>query len=281
MINPTTTSTNKAPGRKTYPVNYVQQGIGSPVILIHGLAASLHDWDDLIPALAATSHSVYALDLLGHGESGKPRNLSEYNVDTVFDHFSAWIDSLQIAQPMILIGHSLGGYIALQYALLHPQRVKALVLANPFFSKSQLPLLLRINYGRPLISTTMIQYTPEWLFRRVIDLTSLSIRNGYALSRAVRNQTAADYKRAHPGIFNIIHSVIDFTPWFPCISQPTLVMWGSRDQTLASSSFSKIIPVIPNARGNSISGARHVPHQSHPEEFNKQTLEFLVSLKDD
>ena len=47
--------------------NYVKEGDGPPVILIHGLAASLHDWDDLIPELAANGYSAYAPDLLGHG----------------------------------------------------------------------------------------------------------------------------------------------------------------------------------------------------------------------
>ena len=48
--------------------NFVQHGSGTPVILVHGIAASLHDWDDLIPELAKNGHASYALDLLGHGE---------------------------------------------------------------------------------------------------------------------------------------------------------------------------------------------------------------------
>src|SRR5512140_3803481 len=94
-------------------VNYVQQGQGAPVILAHGLAASLHDWDDLLPVLAASGYAGYALDLLGHGESYKPVNRSAYTVKTVFDHFSDWIDSLQVKEPMTLIGHSLGGGLSL------------------------------------------------------------------------------------------------------------------------------------------------------------------------
>ena len=56
-----------------------------------------------------SGYAGYALDLLGHGESYKPADYSEYTFDAVFDHFSAWIDSLQITEPMILVGHSLGG----------------------------------------------------------------------------------------------------------------------------------------------------------------------------
>ena len=59
-------------------VNYVQHGAGAPVILTHGLAASLHDWDDLLPELSASGYAGYALDLLGHGESEKPARARLY-----------------------------------------------------------------------------------------------------------------------------------------------------------------------------------------------------------
>ena len=107
-------------------VNFVKQGEGAPVILTHGLAASLHDWDDLLPKLATSGYAGYALDLFGHGESYKPVDHHEYTFEAVFDHFSAWIDSLQINEPMILVGHSLGGGLSLQYTLRNPERVRAL-----------------------------------------------------------------------------------------------------------------------------------------------------------
>src|SRR5512134_3947055 len=80
--------------------NYIQQGTGAPVILIHGLAASLHDWDDLIPELAANGYACYALDLLGHGDSPK---LDErvYEMDWIFEHFLRWVGSLQLQAPAV------------------------------------------------------------------------------------------------------------------------------------------------------------------------------------
>jgi 2-succinyl-6-hydroxy-2,4-cyclohexadiene-1-carboxylate synthase len=256
----------------------VHQGNGTPVILIHGLAASLYDWNDLIPELSRTGYAAYALDLLGHGESSKPDHLDDYNVDNVFAHFNRWIDTLYLDKPLTLVGHSLGGYIALQYTLLHPDRVFALVLCDPFYNLNQLPLLLRLNYRYSIINTTLIEHIPEWLIRQVVDFTSLSIRNGYKLPETVRKQTAADYKRAQPAIFNIIHSLPDLTPYLSSVIQPTLVLWGAHDQTLAPASFSKILQEMANSRGWAISGAGHVPHQSHAAEFNQQVLKFLRSL---
>jgi pimeloyl-ACP methyl ester carboxylesterase len=104
-------------------VNSVNAGIGSPVILVHGLAASLHDWDALLPELSAHGYAGHAADLLGHGESAKPGSFDEYTSDTVFAHLSGWIDSLALDEPAILIGHSLGGYLWLCAPL--PERVRA------------------------------------------------------------------------------------------------------------------------------------------------------------
>ncbi len=258
-------------------VHFVQQGQGAPVILIHGLAASLLDWTELLPTLASNGYAGYALDLLGHGNSYKPPRLEDYHIENVFDHFRAWLEQLQPASPLILVGHSLGGYLAMEYALRYPGRVRALVLGNPFYSLQQLPALLRIHYQKPRINSEMINRAPEWVIRMVVDLTSLSIRNGYVLPEKVRKQTALDYKRAHPGIFNLPTTIRDLLPLAPRIHLPSLVLWGSRDQTLAPASFPKLAASLPNAQTATIK-AGHVPHQSHAEEFNRRVLGFLQNL---
>ena len=95
--------------------NYIRKGTGTPVILIHGLSASHHDWDDLIPELSEHGYASYALDLLGHGDSPKI-NSRAYRMDWILDHFSNWMQSLHLTQPAILIGHSLGGEASAQVA---------------------------------------------------------------------------------------------------------------------------------------------------------------------
>src|SRR5260370_31104550 len=85
--------------------NHVSKGAGVPVIMLHGLAASLHDWDALLPQLALAGYSGYALDLLGHGESPKP-NSNHYQLEWSFDHFLQWLNSPRLTEPVVLIRHS-------------------------------------------------------------------------------------------------------------------------------------------------------------------------------
>src|SRR5215213_2361561 len=148
--------------------NYISHGAGAPVIMIHGLAASLHDWNDLIPQLSEYGYTSYALDLLGHGDSPK-LNSRAYQMDWLLDHFSHWMRSLRLTEPAILIGHSLGGYIALEYARRVSAWTRGLVLVNPLYSISQLPPLIRHTYRRPHISSFIVERTPGWFFRFLVD----------------------------------------------------------------------------------------------------------------
>ena len=263
-------------------VNFIRRGEGAPVVMIHGLAASLHDWDFLVPALVESGYQACALDLPGHGDSAKPPRLDDYSAENVFLHMAAWIEALSLRDPAVLIGHSLGGYLSLKYALHFPQRVRALVLVNPFYSLRQLPPILQVVFRRPLLNTTLIERTPYWMFRILIDLTSLSFGGGgdgiHNLPEAVRIQTALDYKRAAPEIYNIPRTLRDLTPDLPRVAAPTLVLWGARDQTLAPPSFPELVRLLPNASGEAIAACGHVPHQCHAARFNRLVMNFLNSL---
>jgi pimeloyl-ACP methyl ester carboxylesterase len=266
---------------KNLKVHYAQKGEGAPILLIHGIAASLHDWDDLIPALAARGYAAYALDLLGHGKSAKPATRT-YHIQWLFEHFAGWADSLNLTQPAVLCGHSLGGYLALEYAHRFPSRTRGLILSNPYYRLGQLSALLRFSYRRPSLNGIIISKTPHWMFRMIIDATSLALgrTNGsiHALPERVRHQTALDYKRTAPGAYNLPNTTQDLSRILPEIHAPTLVIWGDRDMTLAPDSFLSLVAAMPNARGKVIYGAGHVPHQSDPREFNQLVFEFLNQL---
>jgi pimeloyl-ACP methyl ester carboxylesterase len=263
-----------------HTANFVQQGTGTPVILIHGLAASLHDWDELIPELTTNGYASYALDILGHGDSPKP-NSRAYQMDWMFEHFMSWMRSLHLTEPAIIIGHSLGGYIALEYARRVSAWTRGLILVNPFYSLSQLPLILRRTYRHPTLSGFIASRLPEWIFRIVVDVTSMSMGHStvalHSLPEHVRAQTAIDYTRTAAGVYNLLNTGEDLTAYLASISTPTSVVWGDHDQTLAPASFTKLVNTMPHAKGLTVN-AGHVPHQSNAPEFNQMVLEFLRGL---
>lgn len=261
--------------------NHVKQGDGAPVILVHGIAASLHDWDELTPALARHGYASYALDLLGHGDSPKPETRA-YHMDWVFEHFIRWVQSLHLTEPAIVVGHSLGGHIALEYARRVSAWTRGLILVNPFYSRSQLPLLLRKSYGNGNLRNLIASRIPEWMFRIIIDFTSVSMGHSagamHSLPEKVRAQTALDYTRTAPGVYSLPNDLADLTDALHQITLPTLIVWGDRDKTLAPSSFPKMVQAMPRAVGRSIP-AGHVPHQSNAQEFNRIALAFLDELR--
>lgn len=267
-----------------HKVNYVHQGIGEPVILVHGLAASLHDWDDLLPELDQAGYAGYALDLLGHGESEKPLQSHEYSIENTYADFAAWIDSLELPKPFTLVGHSLGAGLSLLYTHRNPDWVKALVIVNPFYSMGQLPPVLQHLFQYQLINTTLIQRTPYQLFRFFVDMTNFNAYSGnresHTLPDHIRYQTALDYKRASSGIYNLPRTFHHVDLDLSRISQPTLLLWGGRDQTLSPSSFSQLERMLPNlVKSQEFPICGHVPHQCHPDDFNPHVMEFLRQVR--
>jgi pimeloyl-ACP methyl ester carboxylesterase len=255
-----------------HQINYVRQGDGPPVILVHGIAASLFDWDYLAPFLAGNGFQTLALDLLGHGDSAKPENHHHYHSDSLYLHLAAWIDHLHLDQSPILIGHSLGGFLCLKYALEQPEAVKNLILIDPLFSLKQLPPWLHLFNRHPEWGEKALRRAPVWVIKAMMGWDIDSIQN-FSTSR--RHQVAEDYKRASPKILHIVHSLSDLSPELSRVRCPTLVLWGEKDQTLKPDSFPQLVKQLPCAYGRSISQSGHQPHLGKPEVVNQIVLDFL------
>jgi pimeloyl-ACP methyl ester carboxylesterase len=203
-------------------------------------------------------------------------------MDWIFDHFFHWMKSLRLTEPAILIGHSLGGHIALQYARRVSAWTRGLVLVNPFYSPSQLPRLLRKTYGRANLGGTLVEKAPNWLFRLLVDMSSVAMGHSvgalHSLPEHIRAQTALDFRRTAPGVYHLPNAMYDMTPFLHEINTPALVVWGDRDKTLSPASFARLVNELPKARGDAFR-AGHVPHQSHAQEFNQVVLKFLKELE--
>jgi pimeloyl-ACP methyl ester carboxylesterase len=256
-----------------FPLYSIIEGKGQPVIMIHGLAASMFDWVSLLPTLVKAGYCGVAVDILGHGDSFKPEDPHQYIVQEVYLALEAWLDHLNLPQPYILVGHSLGGYLSLAYTLQHPEAVQALVLAAPFFTIKQTFPLVRFLSRKPSFGSRVLQATSPKLIEKALGWDPT---NKVRFSPQARMQIALDYKRASPHILNIPFSAPDLTHRLDEIKQPILLTWGDRDMTLRAHYFPQLLSLLPNATGQIFHGSGHQPHVAHPDQFNHLVLNFLA-----
>ena len=247
-------------------------GSGRSLVFIHGWASSGRMWLRELQAFGGV-HRCLALDLPGHGQSSNPP-AAWYSLDNFVHVTRAWIHALHAA-PATLVGHSLGGTIAVQYALLHPQEVTALVLVNPVITgrlRPSLHWLYRPAPSRiiadltrrlwPRLSTHMQQalaanrlpLVPEGHLRRNLeDLTLASADSLLGSARAVRS---------------------DLSPRLHEVRLPTLVVVGQRDRTVPPEDGRLAARCIPGAQLIELPTDHH-PGDEAPEAFLAALREFL------
>ena len=253
-------------------LHYSIQGDGPSVVLVHGIAASNNDWVYMTPDLIDCGYRVIAPDLIGHGNSNKPQDPGCYTFTFLYQHFVDWITTVNNEQKIILVGHSMGGLISLNYAIHHPKSVQRLILIDPYYNQKQLNSFLRLINKKPDWYQKALQVTPKWLIHTLI---SLDVKGLIHYEDRTRQQIAEDYKRASPDIVYIPGSIPDVSMNIKSIDAPTLVIWGTKDATLDPKSFSRMVASFPNGQGKAIRGAGHQPHLAKPEEVNKTVLDFL------
>jgi pimeloyl-ACP methyl ester carboxylesterase len=265
------------PSESSNQIHFQNVGRGTPALLFHGLGASNHDWDLLIPDLVATGYQCYAPDLPGHGDSLKPDDIQRYHVEEIYTEIETWASRQSISEPAVVIGHSLGGYLSLLYAMRNPGKVRAMILVDPLFSHSQLPVSAGMLNRHLKWAVMAMQYAPQWL---IYALTGLDPQTSKYFSDRDRKRVAEDYKRASPNIMYITQSVSDLTPQLKWLDQPALVLWGNKDRTLSPNTFPRLVNLLHDARGIPVDGSGHQPHLSHPKQVNHSILQFLHHLQE-
>jgi pimeloyl-ACP methyl ester carboxylesterase len=235
-----------------------------PVILIHGLgAAAARDWAETVPALA-DGYDVYALDLPGFGASDKGNHLySPSNYVRVLDA----LFSERLKRPANVVGHSMGGVIALAYAAAFPDRVRRLVVVDAA------GVLHRSVYGefmgRMMAERTLGADSP-WLelLSRFITLQAENLPVKGAMSielPQVRQRLLRGDPAAIAAMALVEH---DLSRGLRAIKAPTLVVWSSNDRVAPLRTGQALAAVIPAARLALVGEAGHAPQVSEPARFN-------------
>jgi pimeloyl-ACP methyl ester carboxylesterase len=166
----------------------------------------------------------------------------------------------------------LGGYLSIQYALRHPDKVRALALIAPLYSLNQISPILRWLNHRPSLAAKAIQLIPLAVIDTLLGWDPI---NAVQFSAEARWQIAVDYKRASPHILNMLPTIPDLTPELGKLEVPSQIIWGENDLTLNPRSFPQLLSALPQGTGVSIRGCGHQPHIGEPQRVNHLILDFI------
>jgi pimeloyl-ACP methyl ester carboxylesterase len=246
------------------------------VVLVHGLnGRAMADWGNQIPALAEHYH-VLAFDLPGFGDSGKA--VADYSPQK-YARFIRYITERYAHGPVDLVGHSMGGAIALRYAATYPEQVEKLVLIDVA------GVLHRMAYARQLARGWMhsIAGDESWVPSFADRMTNKLLGKVEPVTGPLTEFMAQQLLRRE--LLNVDPAVIsamtlvneDLSDALPKIEMPTLIIWGQDDLVAPRRTAQVLLHYIPDAQLEVIAGAAHVPMVQQPERFNRLFLAYLAA----
>jgi pimeloyl-ACP methyl ester carboxylesterase len=284
LVRPTRIDWNPSLTPQTIQINghtifYTVKGEGKPLLLIHGYGAGMWVWEKQIEALSQ-SYRVYALDLIGHGYSDRPK--IPYSPETYIHFLRDFMEGVGI-EKATLIGNSMGGGIAWATAILFPERVDRLILINgvpPDVLNS-----VKNDSFKMLVAIKDIPFLPYLV---------MTGRNRNSIKRILL-ECVSDIKLITPEILNRQYqlSKIKGTTWvlystfkhaeegltlrdkLSLIRQPTLLIWGERDIILPPPVGEALQQAITGSKFKRIEKSGHIPMWETPDEVNPAILDFL------
>ena len=263
---------------------YRKMGDGPALLLLHGIGDSSASWVPLMRSLAE-QYTVIAPDLLGHGESAKPR--ADYSVAAYANGMRDLLDVLGFDQATV-VGHSLGGGVAAQMTYQHPTRVERLVLVSsggvsrevsPFLRLASTPLA---DLFLPLLKLPPVRLGAmggiELLRRSGTDIG----RDAEELSRVL---DALPDVAARGAFSRTLRSVVDWRGQVVTMldrsylaeAMPVLLVWGAHDAVIPVAHAQMAHDMMPGSQLEVFADAGHFPHHQDPERFLELLNGFIAS----
>ena len=261
---------------------YVKVGSGPVLLLLHGLGCDHTTWDPVIDRLAE-EFTVIAPDLLGHGQSAKPR--ADYSIGGYANAMRDLLTVLDI-ETVTVVGHSLGGGVAMQFAYQFPERTERMLLIAPGGIGPEVT---------PAIRAVTLPFFRQWM--GMLTLPGLRHVNGGLLRLLSRSglkrthdlaEVAAIYDSfrdpaARAAIVHVVRAVIDWRGQIVTMADrayltaamPMGVIWGTEDHVIPASHADIARQIAPAAEVELVEGAGHFPHRDHPEEVVRLMLDFV------
>lgn len=248
-------------------IRYLESGDSKHIlVLIHGLGASAERWNKVIPIFAKQYH-VIVPDLIGYGYSDKP--VADYTPDFFSSFIEKFFIALKITCP-IIIGSSLGGQIAADYASTHSNEVEKLILVSPAGSMKQ---------STPALDAYIMAalYPNDESAKNVFELMESSGHeaDSQIIQGFIERMKLPNAKLSFMSTILGLKNSEVITPRLNFISCPTLVIWGSKDPVIPIQYAENFLSNIKDCRFFRMDECGHTPYVQDPETFSSAVLEFL------
>lgn len=255
-------------------VHYRDEGKGEPLLLLHGILASLHTWDGWAEKLKSR-YRIIRLDIPPFGLTGQPG--FAYTNENYLKFINDFTDALGIKKYHVA-GSSLGGYFAWKMALAYPEKVDRLILLDPAAYPQDPPFPIKA-FTMPVIGKVSTWITPKFIVAH-------NVRSTYGEPEKVTDETIDKYHELilrdgnREGIRGFFQFVQEMNGKMPIeiseIKQPTLIMWGGRDAWIPTEEMtSNWKRDLPSAKLIIYEKAGHIPMEEIPDETAADADAFL------
>ena len=276
-----------------YDIQYIVEGYGIPLVLIHGFGASIGHWRKNISVLAARGYQVYALDLLGFGSSEKPA--LDYSLD-LWEVLLRDFWRKHICVPAVFVGNSIGGLLVLMTMANAPNMVQGGILLNCAGSLNHRPEDLPAPLSKVMGLFSKLVTAPI-LGSLIFDQVRRRFRIRGALKQVYGNRDAITAELVEilyrpscdQGAQKVFASILTAPPGprpselLPKVQHPLLVLWGETDPWTPIQGAQIYQDMANNPHQlvtfHSIPNTGHCPHDERPEIVNNLILDWLKSQK--
>lgn len=253
------------------------RGDGAPTLLLHGFSGSARSWEALAPDLSDRLR-LLAVDLIGHGHSDAPVRADRYRPEHAVSDLAALLDALEVSRAHV-VGYSLGGRLALRFAVDAPERVGALVVVSASAGiADEEARRARAAEDRALADRIEREgtrrFVAEWEGQELFAAERLLAPERRAAARAERLA-----QRPH-GLANSLRGMGQgagepLWPRLGAITAPALVVTGALDLRYTAIG-ARLAAAIPAARHVAIPGAGHAVHRERPDELARAVRDHLL-----
>jgi pimeloyl-ACP methyl ester carboxylesterase len=266
-------------------VSYQLCGSGPLIVLLHGIAGDSTTWEEVVPWLTPT-HTVLAPDLLGHGRSCKPEG--DYSLGAYANGLRDLLEALELERGTI-VGHSLGGGIAMQFAYQFPERCERLALVSSGGLGRELHGLLRAAAlpGAGFVLPWLCVAGRQSVGRVVHGLGRLGLRASADLEESWRSFVSLEDAEARRAFLTTVRGLIDLggqritaiDRLYLTAEVPTLIVWGEKDPLIPVEHGREAHASMPGSRLEIFADAGHFPHRDAPRRFASALLDFVRSTE--